>query len=357
MKPLRTLVGLTAAATAAVVTAGPATAAPSVDVIADGLVGPLGLHVSADGIYVAQNFTGTIDRVRRNGSIENVAGVPDASGFVVDGKRVVYTTTAFDDEGAPTTAALKLRKANGDVKHLASLLKFEKSRNPDGDQRYGVLGVSKSCRQKLPRMVKPYKGIIEAHPYAVADAPGGGWYVADAAGNDILHVNRKGRVKVVAVLEPVEERITKKLAKTFELPNCAVGGRAAFEAVPTDVEVAKNGSLVVSLLPGGPEDPSAGARGQVVRIDPRSGKQKVVAKGFAGATNVAIGKGGKIYVAELFGGRISQIGKGGKIRGFKPLNQPSAVEYYKGKLYVTYDTFPPEAGPPAGKVAVLDPTP
>jgi hypothetical protein len=357
LKPLRTLVGLTAVATAGVLTAGPAAAAPSVDTIAEGLAGPLGLDVSADGIYVAQNFgPGTIDRVRRNGSIENVASAPDASGFVVDGKRVVYVTTTFGDEGA-TSAALKLRKANGDVKHLASLLRLEKSKNPDGDQRYGVLGVSKSCRQKLPRPVKPYKGILDSHPYAVADAPGGGWYVADAAGNDILHVNRKGRVKVVSVLEPVVQRITKKVANSFDLPNCTVGGRAAFEPVPTDVEVAKNGSLVVSLLPGGPEDPAAGARGQVVRINPKTGAQKLVAKGFAGATNVAIGKGGKIYVAELFGGRISQVGKGGNVRGFKKLNQPSAVEYFKGKLYATYDTFPPDAGPPNGKVAIIDPTP
>ena len=359
MNPLRTLVGLTAAATAAVLAAGPAAAAPEDDRIADGLAGPLGLDVSRDGIYVAQNFVppgqpGTIDRVRRNGDIQNVHNVPDASGFIVDGNRIVYTTTTFGEQGA-TSASLKLRKGNGDVRHLASLLAFEKRRNPDRNQRYGVLGAGKSCRAKLPRPVKPYTGIVDAHPYAVAEAPNG-WYVADAAGNDILKVTRSGKIRVVAVLEPVVTRITKKAAKAFGLPNCADGLDAAFEPVPTDVEVAKNGSLVVSLLPGGPEDPSAGARGQVVRVDPKSGNQKVIAGGFAGATNVALG-GGKIYVTELFGGKISQINSKGRVSRFMKLASPSAVEFFRGKVYATYNTFPPPDGPPNGKLAVIDPTP
>jgi len=357
VKPLRTLVGLTAAATAAVLAAGPAAAAPEVTPIADGLVGPLGLHVSADGTYVAQNFAGLISRVRANGDVEDVFGVPDAAGLVVDGKRFIYTKTVYNEDQVVQSASLKLRKANGDVRHLASLLGFEQRRNPDKNVRYGVLGVGKSCRAKLPRPVKPYSGILDSHPYAVAEAPNG-WYVADAAGNDILKVTKTGKVRVVAVLEPVVTRITKKVAKGFGLPNCAVGLDAAFEAVPTDVEVAKNGSLVVSLLPGGPEDPSAGARGQVVRVDPKSGNQKVLARGFAGATDVAIG-GGKVYVAELFGGKISKINlKNGKVSRFVPLPLPSAVEYFRGKVFATYDALPAdEQSPPDGKLAVIDPTP
>jgi hypothetical protein len=354
LKPLRMLVGLTAAATAAAIATGPAAAAPSVDTLAEGLVGPLGLDVSKDGIYVAQNFAGSIDKVRRNGTVKNIASVVDASGLAVDGKRIVYTTTVFGDEG-PTKAALKLRKANGDVKHLASLLAFEKRRNPDADVRYGVLGASKNCREKLPRDARPHKGILDAHPYAVAEA-NRGWYVADAAGNDIVHVSPKGKMKLVALLEPVVDRITKRMAKATGMPKCSIGLRYAAEPVPTDVEVAKNGSLVVSLLPGGPEDPAAGARGQVVRVNPKSGKQTLVADGLAGATGVAIGKK-KIYVAELFGGRIAQISKSGNVRRFKALNQPSAVEFFRGKVYATYNTFPPESGPPNGKVVVLDPTP
>jgi hypothetical protein len=242
------------------------------------------------------------------------------------------------------------------VKHLASLLAFEKRRNPDADVRYGVLGASKSCREKMPRDARPHKGILDAHPYAVAEAKRG-WYVADAAGNDIVHVSPKGDMKLVALLEPVVDRITKKMAKVLGLPKCVVGKDYAAEPVPTDVEVAKNGSLVVSLLPGGPEDPRAGARGQVVRINPKSGKQTLVADGFSGATGVAIG-GKKIYVAELFGGKISQISKNGKVRRFKALNQPSAVEFFRGKVYATYDTFPADdQSPPDGKLVVLDPTP
>ena len=88
----------------------------------------------------------------------------------------------------------------------------------------------------------------------------------------------------------------------------------------------------------------------------------MIAKGFAAATNVAIGKRGKIYVTELFGNQISQINSNGKVRRFVKLNQPSAVEFFRGKVYATYDTFPPTddqgnpAGPPDGKVAVIMPS-
>ena len=348
------LAGLSAvAATAATLGAGPAAAAPSVDDIASGLVGPLGLDISEDGRFVAQNFAGSIDRIRPNGTLDNVASVVDASGFVVDGKRITFTTTEYDEDQVVSRARLRMQKADGSVVTLANLLAFEQRRNPDGDVRYGIRGAGKSCREKLPQGVAPYSGIEDAHPYAVAEAPGGGWYVADAAGNDILKVSRAGKIRVVAVLKPVVSRITRKMARSLGLPMCAAGKDVAFEPVPTDVEVAKDGSLVVSLLPGGPEDPAAGARGQVVRIAPGSGKQMVVADGFASATNVAIGKKGKIYVAELFANQISQINRNGDVRRFVQLNQPSAVEYFRGKLYATYDTFPPQDGPPNGKVAVI----
>jgi hypothetical protein len=105
-------------------------------------------------------------------------------------------------------------------------------------------------------------------------------------------------------------------------PDCA-GATYNFEAVPTDVEV-RGGYLFVTTLPGGPEDPSLGARGKVYRVNPRTGDVKEIASGLLGATNLAL-KGGKIYVAELFGGQISVI-KHGKPSKYMELPGVVAVE-------------------------------
>ena len=57
-----------------------------------------------------------------------------------------------------------------------------------------------------------YTGIIDSHPYASA-ATRKGVYVADAAGNDVLQVSRKGKVRTVAVLPPQPLVVTADLAK------------------------------------------------------------------------------------------------------------------------------------------------
>jgi hypothetical protein len=67
-------------------------------------------------------------------------------------------------------------------------------------------------------------GLPPSHPYVVASLGRGSWAVADAGANAILKVSATGQV-------------------------------------PTDVEVGPLGQPWVSTLPGGPEDPSLGARG------------------------------------------------------------------------------------------------
>jgi hypothetical protein len=82
-----------------------------------------------------------------------------------------------------------------------------------------------------------------------------------------------------------------------------------------------------------PEDPSLGARGRVYRVNPKTGKNQLIALGFAGATNLALGKRGEIYVAELFGGRISVI-KNGKVTLYVTLPGALSVETdRKGTLW------------------------
>ena len=82
--------------------------------------------------------------------------------------------------------------------------------------------------------------------------------------------------------------VSAEAAAANQLPDCVVGSTFIAEPVPTDVEIAGDGSLYVSTLPGGPEDPSLGARGSVYKVNPFTGRTTQIATGLAGAMNLAI---------------------------------------------------------------------
>jgi hypothetical protein len=343
----RTFITAAAVAAAALFAVPPGASAmptPS-DPIAEGLASPLQIDVGHKGqVYVGQTdpetFEGTLTKVRRNGSTKDLATQPgEIAGVASRGYTVAFLFTGGDESGPIT--ALKKRLPNGKVRTIANLQRFEEQKNPDGGQMYGFQGLEPECADQVPAEVGggyPYPGIVESHPYALANAPGGGWYVADAAMNAILKVSASGHVKVVKVLPPQPLTVTEEIAAGLGLPECVVGADYNFEPVPTDVEVAKNGKLVVSLLPGGPETPELGARGSVHKINPWTGAITTLGTGLVTSTNVALGPHGKIYVAELFANRISVL-RGGAPVPFVELPLPASVEYANGKLYVSYDVF------------------
>jgi hypothetical protein len=157
--------------------------------------------------------------------------------------------------------------------------------------------------------------------------------VADAAGNDLITVSPSGFRTEIATLPAQPVKITKGLAHKFGMPGCVVGHKFWFEPVPTDVEV-HDGLLYVTVLPGGPEDPSLGARGKVYTVDPSNGDTTLIGKGFLSATNLAVSSKGKVYVTELFGGQVSTI-KDGMAKRVKAFPQPAAIEWYRGRLFVS----------------------
>jgi hypothetical protein len=163
-------------------------------------------------------------------------------------------------------------------------------------------------------------------------------YVADAAANAIFDVSSNGDIRTVAVLPPQPIVVTAEIAAAQHLPDCVVGLTYNFEPVPTDVEVGREGALYVTTLPGGPEDPSLGARGSVYRINARSGKTTRIATGLLGATNLAIGPRGGIYVSELFANKVSRIVHGAPVT-LIDVTSPAGLEFANGKLYVGYDVF------------------
>jgi hypothetical protein len=340
------LFAVTLAAAAALAVPGTATAASDPEPIASGFAGPLQIDVGDHGIYVAQDFIGVLTKIRPDGTTKDLVSLPpgvdgqpsEIAGVASDGYNVVFTSGRLTESGPVTK--LQRRFANGTVHTIANLGKFEADNNPDGFQVYGFRHLSQSCIDQLPADFGPpsYTGIVDSHPYAVANAPGGGWYVAEAAGNDILYVSPGGDVSVVKVLRPAKAVVTAEAAEANGLPDCVVGKTYNFEPVPTDVEVNPLGYLIVSELPGGPEDPSLGARGKILRIDPGDGEFSTLAEGLAGATNVAPAPGGKIYVTELFGGRISVV-QNHVVTPVADIADPAAVEFSDGLLYAGVNVF------------------
>jgi hypothetical protein len=323
-----------AASVVALVLAVGASAATVSNPIATGLAGPLQLAVSGDDIFVAQSFAGVLTKVGRAAPVAVAAGEGEIAGVDVSGNgQLLYTSSGFD--GAPY-ATLNVVRPNGKTAVLADLLAYEERNNPDQGNTYGFQGLPAGC--EVPEELRPYTGIVESHPYAVAAINPGTVVVADAAGNDLLVVRGNGVVRTLAVLPPQPIRVTSELQQALGLPECTVGASFGFEPVPTDVEVGPDGLLYVSTLPGGPEDPSLGARGSVYTVDPDSGAVHRIATGFAGATNVAVAPDGAVYVAELFGGQVSQVvGAGGVPVASVPF--PAGLEWANAKLYASIDVF------------------
>ncbi|WP_298806658.1 ScyD/ScyE family protein [uncultured Pseudokineococcus sp.] len=318
---------------------------PEVTVVADGLVGPLSLDATPRGdVVVAQSFAGLLTRLDRTGGRtdlvalpgEEVAGVsaPSAAG-------VLYTHSL--GEGPDAVANLERVDRRGRVEVVADLAAHEQAANPDGGTLYGLRDTAQTCLDQLPEgFPGRYTGEVYSHPYATARMRGGRTAVADAGGNALLSVDVRGRVDVVAALPAQPAVLTADVAAQNGLPDCVVGQTYWFEPVPTDVETGPDGALYASLLPGGPEDPSLGARGSVVRVDPRTGAVTTVLDGLLAATGVAVGDDGTVYATELFGGRVVALAPGADAPiTVLEAELPAAVEVTGGDLWVTTQALGP----------------
>ncbi|MEE6296366.1 ScyD/ScyE family protein [Georgenia wangjunii] len=319
--------------------------------VAENLVSPLTFDVERPGtLYVGQAFAGALTRIDHRGRSRDLVGPHGIEIAAVSTHRgtLTWAETAYPtEEGGELSAVIKQRSPNGRVRQIADLDHHEATKNPDGRTTYGFQGLSPECLATLPPgPLAPYQGLVDSHPYGSVTV-GGELYVADAAANAVLKVDRWGKVRTVAVLPGTPVRITAEMAEANGVDPCVAGHVMMLESVPTDVEVGRNGLLYVSTLPGGPEDGSLGANGSVYTVEPWSGRVRLLARGFAGATNLAVAPDGTVYVAELFGNEVSAISRRGKVSTVATLNQPAGVEWSDGRLYVSTDAFG------AGKIVTL----
>lgn len=297
---------------------------------------PFQLAVNHGRVFVADGATSTVSRIRSDGSLAALAHGPqpgEVAGLDIDasGRSMAYTWTDYSNGTTGLTIKTQGRKAV-----TADLSGYESRHNPDRYRTYGLPRNANQCAKdaiaSATGLPATYRGLVDSHPYAVASIGRGEWVVADAAGNDLLKVDAKGRVSTVAVLPGQPLKITRDIAGNLGLPSCVVGLTYTFEPVPTDVEVGRHRMLWVSTLPGGPEGPSAGARGSVYTVNRWTGASKRVATGFAGATNLAVTDCGDVFVTELFAGRISKVVHG-QPRPFVTLPNALSVEAAGDWLY------------------------
>jgi hypothetical protein len=326
--------------------------APQATVISDGVVAPFQLAVSRHSVYVADGGTSLVSRIRRDGGLTTVATGPqpgEVAGVAFDpsGRSMAYTSTDYSN------GTTQLVVQTGHQRMTVDLSAFEQEHNPDADVTYGIENPSECVQQAFePLGGANMQGGVDSHPYSVASLGHGAWVVADAGGNDLLKVDAQGHVSVIAVLPRQPTVITAEIAAGLGLPDCVAGVTYNFEPVPTDVEVGEHGQLYVSLLPGGPEDPSLGARGSVYRVGLWNGHSTKVAGGFLGATNLALGPDHTIFVAELFGGRISMV-RDGHVEPYLDLPGALAVEWGGGHLYASTMAPMDDQGNPAGNGSVV----
>lgn len=348
----RTLTMTTGAAVAAALaltasTSAPASAksAPDARTLDSSVLAPFQIAVRGNTVWWTDGFKGTITRLR-NGH-KQVISHAGAEGVAVSGKKLAFTSSP---QGSFTRLVVR---QPGHKPKVVNLKRFERTRNPDRNVHYGIIKNYNQCAADFFNSQQPgsarYTGLVDSHPYQVEALPHGAWAVAEAAGNEILRVSKRGRISVVALLPRQPITFTQAQATALGAPDCVVGVRYAFEPVPTDVERDGQGNLWVSVLPGGPEGPALGARGAVYKITKRH-KVIRIHGGFLGATNLAVA-GGKVYVAELFGGRVSTI-RNGKLVTVRKLNNPVAVEATKYKLYVGQLASMDEKGNPTGPGAI-----
>ncbi|SDK01713.1 hypothetical protein SAMN05428985_102282 [Nocardioides sp. YR527] len=330
-------------------------------VLASGLLSPLSAAVGEDGTaYVSSNFAGQILKVRPGKSPKVV--YTDPNGYEVGGLSVrdgvvTFVVTRSNRETFENTGSwLKRLYPSGKVKTVADLHAYETKRNPDGRTSYGFRDGDTDCNAKWPADIgapAAYKGGIDSHPYATA-LTHDRTYVADAGGNSILSVSSHGHIRTVATLPGIPYTFTPEVVAGFGLDPCFEGRTYYFEGVPTDVETSHHGRLYVSSLPGGPEGPELGPRGSVFKIDARTGHKKQVAKGFLGATGVAVSPHGTIYVAEMFGNKITAVRHGHRWTKASPPT-PGAVEWTRWGVVATIDVLSGTDGSsaPAGKLVNL----
>jgi DNA-binding beta-propeller fold protein YncE len=376
---LLALAAVTALGGAATATPGAKRAGGGLQVVADGLDNPRGIAFGPDGaLYVAESGsggpnvegncitspetggpacfgrTGAVTRITKGSqhrvltdlpSVADVATEPGApsgvaaigpvdlgfdrwTGYLLIGNPGGGTGTReqFDSPAARRLGKLLKVDLRG-IRAVADFPRFEEANNPDGGA-----GAQPGAE-------------IDSNPNGLLVRKGGTQLVADAGGNDLLKVDRKGRISLVAVFP------TQLAPNPFPPPPAEL----ETQAVPTSVVKGPDGAYYVGQLTGFPFPPRGAS---VFRVRPGRAPT-VFAGGFTNIIDIAFDKRGRLYVLEIATnglantpenelpvGRLVRVERDGSrtTLASEGLNAPGGFVLGHGAAYITNNSILSDAG-------------
>ncbi|KAB7744821.1 ScyD/ScyE family protein [Nostocoides sp. F2B08] len=173
---------------------------------------------------------------------------------------------------------------------------------------------------------------------------GSGYVVADAGGNTLVDVSKRGRMSTRAVFQD-------QLALAPPFLGLPAGTKIPAQAVPTSVAKGPDGALYVSQLTGFPFEKGLA---NIYKVD-KKGKVSVYASGLTNVTDLAFGPGNRLYAVQLSTeglltgpiGSVVAIPKGGGATHTvvaQGLFAPYGIAIKGKTAYVTTGSVAPGAG-------------
>jgi hypothetical protein len=339
-------------------------------VVADGLDNPRGIGFGPDGaLYVAESGSGgagpcvqgpeggevcfgrsgAVTRISKRSQHRVLTGLPSVAeeggvaatgpvdlgfsgwtGYLLVGNPGGGTETR-EQFGPAASRFGKLLKVNlHGIKAVADFPRFEEANNPD--QGGGIPPGEPGAIDSNPN------GLLVRHRSQL---------VTDAGGNDLLEVDRKGRIGVVAVFPP---RLVPAPPGIPGLPP-----ELPMQAVPTSVVKGPDGAYYVGQLTGFPFPPGGA---NVFRVVPGEDPE-VYADGFTNIIDIAFDKRGRLYVleiategllntpeGELPAGRLVRVNRDGSrtTLASEGLAAPGGFVLGHGAAYITNNSILSDAG-------------
>jgi hypothetical protein len=327
--------------------------------VVGGLFNPRGIDVAPNGrLFVAESGSGEITRIRTWGR-----HAPKVSTFTT-----LPTLPGGPEDDPPALGPVEVVVSGAGKKFV---LMSGPPRGETADEFGRLIQVFRSGRTRLIADIAAYQeGDVdpddtedfpeESNPNGLALLHGGKFLVADAAGNDLLLVDSRGRIKTVARFKP--ELVPFPAGLPFGPP---AGTPFPAEAVPTAVAVGPDGAWYVSELKG---FPFVKGTSRIWRIQPGSvgatcdpaapnhGPCRTVRTGFTSVIDLAFGRHGTMYVLEIAKNGLLDAGLGALWRvkhGTKTELVPGTL-LFPGGLAVEHDdlfvTTGSVFGPGAGGV-------
>jgi hypothetical protein len=264
-------------------------AIPLVGGAVGGFSGPLfGLATAPNGdLLVADASTGIIPVSANTASDPiTVPGFPSDVSPIGRGSMWVATGGGFDPESDSGQGLYRV--SEGTARKIVNLFEFEEDVNPDGNP------------------------IPDSNPFDVQSLGGKAALVADAGGNDLLRIDNRGNVDVLAVF-PDELASTANLRTLAGCPTpepgfefaCGLPDEIPAQAVPTSIAVGPDGHYYVGELKG---FPGPTGESSIWKVAPDAdwaecGSNPDCVKafdgGFTSIIDLAFGPDGLLYVAEL----------------------------------------------------------